>query len=249
MSRNKHYFVADVHLGLQAFDPVKRERVFTDFLNTLPQETSSLYLLGDIFDFWYEYKYVIPKGFARTFGALASLADRGVEIFFIKGNHDLWTFGYLERELGIKILEEASVIDINHTCFFIAHGDELVEDPSHRFMKRVFKNRFMQFCFAAVHPRWGISFALNWSRHNRLARGKTYPFRGESDPLYKFASGIEEKVNAHHFIFGHMHTPGSAITPKGAGFHILGEWIHGCEYLVFDSDTKELTWKSGRNSL
>ena len=167
MSKNLHIFLSDVHLGLRAFNPVKREAEFADFLNNLPQETESLYLLGDIFDFWYEYKYVIPKGFTRTLGALANLSDRGVKIYFFKGNHDLWTYGYLEKEVGFKILEDPTVVDIAGVKFCLAHGDELGDDRGQKILKGIFRNRFLQACFSSLHPRWAFAVALRWSRHNR----------------------------------------------------------------------------------
>lgn len=246
MSGNLHIFLSDVHLGLKAFDPVAREREFARFLNNLPQETAALYLVGDIFDFWYEYKYVIPRGYSRTLGALANLSDRGVAIHFFKGNHDMWTFGFLERELGVNILKDPSVVDISGTRFCIAHGDELGNERGQKILKSIFRNRFLQACFSALHPRIAFAIALRWSRHNRLSKGEQFRFRGENDPLYKFASEFEKSCKVDHFIFGHMHTPGNTLTPGGAGFFILGEWIHGCEYLIFNSDTRELIWANGR---
>ncbi|MBR2437757.1 MAG: UDP-2,3-diacylglucosamine diphosphatase, partial [Bacteroidales bacterium] len=112
MERNLHYFVSDVHLGLQVGDAAARERKFASFLASLPQNTKALYLLGDIFDFWYEYRNVIPRRFTRTLGALASLVDRGVEVYFFNGNHDIWTYGYFEEELGIKILSQPHFTEI-----------------------------------------------------------------------------------------------------------------------------------------
>jgi UDP-2,3-diacylglucosamine hydrolase len=246
MSKNLHIFLSDVHLGLKAFDPVKREAAFADFLNNLPQETEALYLLGDIFDFWYEYKYVIPKGFTRTLGALANLSDRGVKIFFFKGNHDLWTFGYLEKEVGFKILEDPTIVDIAGVKFCLAHGDELGDERGQKFLKGIFRNRFLQACFSSLHPRWAFAVALRWSKHNRLSKGEQFKFRGDKDPLYRFAVDFEKTNKADYFIFGHIHTPGNTQTPKGAGFYILGEWIHGCEYLVFNSQTKLLSWASAK---
>lgn len=246
MPKNLHIFLSDVHLGLKAFDPVAREKAFALFINNLPQETDSLYLLGDIFDFWYEYKYVIPRGFARTLGALASLTDRGVKVYFLKGNHDLWTFGFLERELGIKILEEPTLVEIGGLKFCLAHGDELSGERGQKILKSIFRNKFLQSCFSSLHPRVAFAIALRWSRHNRLSKGMQFRFRGKEDPLYNFAAGFEKVHNVDNFIFGHMHTPGDIKTPGGAGFYILGEWIHGCEYLVFDSDKRELSWANAK---
>ena len=245
MGANLHYFVSDVHLGLKV--PGKRliEERFTAFLRSLPENTASLYLLGDIFDFWYEYKYVVPKGYVRVFGALTDLSDRGVNIFFARGNHDLWTFGYLEEEVGLKILEDPEVVEINGVKFCIAHGDELGGKRSHMWMKRMFKSRFLQKLLSTIHPRWTLAFAFRWSKSNRLNEKKNSDFRKEGDRLYKYASDFEKRERVDHFIFGHMHTPGNCTTPSGAGFYILGEWIKGCEYLIFDAERRSLTWGYG----
>jgi len=246
MRANLHYFVSDVHLGLDIGEEGLSEKRFVAFLRSLPENTASLYLLGDIFDFWYEYKYVVPKGYARVLGALAELSDRGVSIYFIKGNHDLWTFGYLEKEIGFKILGEPEIIEIDGVRFCLAHGDELGGKRSFRLMKKLFKNRFLQILLGAVHSRWVFAFARRWSRHNRIIRDIKMDFRGESDPLYKYAVELEKTVKVDNFIFGHMHTPGNCATPSGAGFYILGDWIVGCEYLVFDSESKNLMWRAAR---
>ena len=248
MRTNLHYFVSDVHLGLRSDKRELIEERFVGFLRSLPENAAALYLLGDIFDFWYEYKYVIPKGYSRVLGALAELSDRGVGVYFIKGNHDLWTFGYLEKEIGMSILKESEVVDIGGLRFCLAHGDEFGGKGSYLFMKRLFKNRSLQRALSSVHPRWVFAFAERWSRCSRLAKDMKIDFRGEADPLYKYAADFEKRTKIDNFIFGHMHTPGNCATPKGAGFYILGDWINGCEYLIFDSDNKEMKWCSGQEA-
>ncbi len=243
-----YYFVSDVHLGLRAFGPQERELRFAKFLRELPLQTKALCLIGDIFDFWFEYKYVVPRGYTRVLGALSLLSDRGVKIYFLKGNHDMWTFGYLEREIGIEILKELTILDIGGKKFCLAHGDELSsKEPSHLFLKKMFHSRFLQFMLATVHPRWTFAVASRWSESSRLSGGAIYKFRGEADPLYKFACEFEKDKKPDYFIFGHVHTPGNIKTPLGADFYILGEWIHGCEYLRYDAATDKMEWLSGRD--
>ena len=244
--RSLHYFISDVHLGLKAFNPVARERNFARFLYDLPEETTEIYLLGDIFDFWYEYKYVIPNGFARTLGALAHLNDKGVKIYFINGNHDVWTFRYLQEEIGFIVLKEMTIKEIAGTRFCLAHGDELTGERGQKFLKSVFRNRFLQTLFSSIHPRWAFALASGWSKHNRLNSGMDFRFRGVEDPLYEVAANYEKINHVDYFVFGHMHTAGNNLTPKGAGFYILGEWIHGCDYLVFDSSDKSLRWEKSK---
>lgn len=228
-----------------AFNPSEREAKFARFLLSLPDTTAEVYLLGDIFDFWYEYKYVIPRGFTRTLGALTVLKERGVKLYFINGNHDVWTFNFLQQEIGIEVLPEMSLVSVEGKMFCLAHGDELAGNKMHLLMKKTFKNRVLQKAFSAIHPRWAFAVASRWSRHNRLFRGGELSFRGEADPLFKVASQFEKAEKVDFFIFGHMHTPGNTLTPAGAGFYILGEWIHGCEYLVYDSQKEEIFWQTG----
>lgn len=243
-----YFFVSDIHLGLNVFDPQERERRFVKFLNGLPAQTEALYLMGDIFDFWFEYKYVVPKGFTRVLGALSNLSDRGVKIFFFKGNHDMWTFGYLEKEIKLEILNDPTIVEINGKRFCLAHGDELSgSQPSHLLMKKMFHSRILQFLLGMVHPRLTFAVAHHWSTNNRLSGGEVLKFRGTQEPLYKYACELETREKTDYFIFGHIHTPGTIKTPMGADFFILGEWIHGCEYLCYDSGTETMKWLSGRD--
>ncbi|MFA6334646.1 MAG: UDP-2,3-diacylglucosamine diphosphatase [Bacteroidales bacterium] len=243
-----YYFVSDIHLGLAAFDPSERERKFVKFLRELPAQTKALYLIGDIFDFWFEYKYVVPRGFSRVLGALSNLSDRGVKIFFFKGNHDMWTFGYLENEIGLKLLQDPTVVDIDGKKFCLAHGDELTSiEPTHLLLKKLFHSKTLQFLLGTVHPRWTFAFAKCWSKSNRLSKGEVFKFRGEGEPLYQYACDFERREMVDYFVFGHFHTPGEIKTPQGAGFYVLGEWIHGCEYLCYDSTTDCMKWLSGKD--
>lgn len=241
-------FISDVHLGLKVCDPSERERKLVSVLESLPQETELLYLLGDIFDFWYEYKYVVPKGFTRTLGALARLSDRGVKIYFFKGNHDIWAFGYFKDELGIEILTQPHFAKIGDKVFCIGHGDGLDKsDKLYLMLRSVFHSKFLQRAFSNIHPRWAFGLAHRWSRHNRLYRGKLYKFRDKDEPLYRYACETEKTSPADYFIFGHVHTPGNNVTEGGAGFYILGEWINGCEYLLYDTSSDTMMWKSGNS--
>ena len=144
MEKSLYFFVSDVHLGLDHKDPVARERKFASFLAGLPQNTKAVYLLGDIFDFWYEYRNVIPRGYTRTLGALASLVDRGVEVYFFNGNHDIWTYDYFEHELGLKMLAQPYVVEIEGKKFCLGHGDGLGPTPfGYRLIKFIFNNKMV----------------------------------------------------------------------------------------------------------
>ena len=232
----KTYFVSDVHLGLQVGDPADRERRFTDFLNALPSDTESLYLLGDIWDFWYEYRDVVPKGYIRVFAALTSLMDRGVKIYFFPGNHDIWTYSYFE-ELGMKRLEQPHVVEIAGKKFCLGHGDGLGPVPSgYRFLRGVFHNRVLQILFSMLHPWIAFRFGNGWSRHNRLSHDISYEFKGAEEPLYKFAEEFAAENKVDHFIFGHYHDDVCMELPSGAQLHVMKDWINASPYIVADED-------------
>ena len=234
--KDKYYFAADVHLGLPVNDARQREQRFVSWLEMAAQDAKAIFLLGDIFDFWCEYKKVVPKGFVRTLGKLAELVERGIEIHFFPGNHDLWTFGYLSDELGMQVHDQPLEISLNGKLFYLAHGDNAGQlSKGYRRLRGVFTSPFFQKCFAAIHPRWGVALAHRWSRHSRLSKGLSLPFQHEKEPLYRFAQAYAKEHAIDYFIFGHRHTPISLPVDAHAHLLILGEWIQGCEYAVFDS--------------
>ena len=244
-----YYFIADTHLGLDYQDPKMREKAFASFLASLPTETSKVFLLGDIFDFWYEYKDVVPRRFTRTLGAIAALADRGVEVNFMNGNHDIWTYSYLQQDLGVKIYAQPWIVEIEGVRFCLGHGDGLWDkSASYSFLQRVFKCRFLQVLFSGVHPRWAFLLGHGWSRHNRLTRFKNQDEKSQKEYLQKIIDGSsawaadfqkkqapDKKID--HFIFGHYHTSFTEEVEGGGDVSILGEWIHHPDYLVFDGKT------------
>ena len=228
------YFVSDVHLGLRVADPVDRERRFVEFLRGLPEETEALYLLGDIWDFWYEYKHVVPKGYVRVFAALTELIDRGVDVFFFQGNHDVWTYSYFE-ELGMKKLQQPAVVEIAGKRFCLGHGDGLGPVPlGYRFLRGIFHNRVLQFLFSMLHPWIAFGLGNGWSRSNRLSHDKEYVFKGKDEPLYKFAEEFARENRIDCFVFGHYHSDVHMKLQSGADFIILKDWIHGSPYLCIE---------------
>lgn len=236
-SRHLTYFVSDVHLGLNVADPAERESRFVSFLRGIPaDETESLYLLGDIWDFWYEYRDVVPKGYVRVFAALCDLMDRGVNVYFFQGNHDVWTYSYFE-ELGMKRLEQPYAVRIGGKRFCIGHGDGLGPVPlGYRMLRGIFHCRFLQFMFSMLHPWLAFRFGNNWSKNNRLAHDEEYAFAGQDEPLYKFALRYSSEIPVDYFIFGHYHDDVRLTLPSGAAFHVLKDWIHASQYIVFDGN-------------
>lgn len=231
------YFVADVHLGLDVADPAARERRFADFLRSLPRQTQAVYLLGDIWDFWYEYRDVVPKGYVRVLSALVDLIDRGVDVYFFQGNHDVWTYSYFE-ELGMKRLVQPALVNIGGQSFCLGHGDGLGPVPAgYRLLRWLFHNKVAQFLFSLLHPWIAFRLGNGWSKGNRLARHEEYVFRGEDEPLYKFALEYSRSRHVDYFIFGHYHADVSAVLPSGSEFHVLKDWLGGSPYLCFDGRT------------
>ena len=238
MPKNLTYFVSDVHLGLQVGDPAGREAAFVRFLRGIdPQQTETLYLLGDIWDFWYEYRDVVPKGYVRVLGALTDLMDAGVRVCFFQGNHDIWTYRYFE-ELGLQRKVQPLVTTIGAKKFCLGHGDGLGPGQhGYKFLRRIFHNRFLQRCFSTLHPWLAFRLGQGWSRRSRLGKNIGYDFKGADEPLYRFCEAFPEQVD--FFIFGHYHA--RADIPVGAArLVLLTDWISAPNWLVFDSSAGTL---------
>ena len=244
--RHLTYFVSDVHLGLEVGDPTLRERRFVDFLRSIPaEETETLYLLGDIWDFWYEYEDVVPKGYVRVFAALTDLIAAGVKVCFFEGNHDMWAFHYFE-ELGMVRCAQPYVVKIGSKNFCLGHGDGLGPGMyGYKLMRWAFHNRFLQSCFSALHPYLAFRLAEGWSRKSRLSRREAYYFRGEDEPLWKWCRKFNEDAVAaktgpreqvDYFIFGHYHCRVDCKVGE-ARLLLLKDWIDSPDSLVFDSDS------------
>ncbi len=234
MEKKLTYFVSDVHLGLNVSDPKEREARFTGFLRSLPENTEALYMLGDIWDFWYEYRDVVPKGYVRVFAALQELMDRGVRVYFFQGNHDVWTYSYFE-ELGMKKLEQPYVVEIEGKTFCLGHGDGLGPVPfGYRFLRGIFHNRVAQCLFSMLHPWIAFRFGNGWSKNNRLAHDKEYVFGGKDEPLYRFVEEFSSKRKIDYFIFGHYHAGVHIQLPGGAEMFVLKDWIKESSWLCFD---------------
>lgn len=249
----KYYFISDVHLGVSGCCRRELEARFVALLESLRGDAAGVFLLGDIFDFWYEYRYVIPRGHTRALGALARLTDSGVPVWFFPGNHDVWAYSYFEQELGVNVVREPMVKELYGRNFCLGHGDGLGRSGAgFRFIRWMFHNRFLQILFSALHPRWAFGLGYAWAAHSRKVknepgRASLYFFRGKDEPLYRFADSFGKRYSSAHggsgvdyYIFGHYHTPGSIDIPSGGRMYILGCWADGGEYAVFDGDSLEI---------
>ena len=234
MERTLTYFVSDVHLGLQVADAAGREARFVAFLKEIPADrTEALYLMGDIWDFWYEYRHVVPKGYVRVFAALTELMDAGVKVYFFRGNHDIWSYRYFE-EMGMVRLDQPAVVEIGGKRFCIGHGDGLGPgNKGYKCLKAVFNSRVSQVLFSSLHPWIGFSLGNGWSKHSRLAKSEEYHFQGEKEPLYQFCASFPEPVD--YFIFGHYHCRVDMPVGK-ARLLLLSDWISSSNWMVYDRE-------------
>ena len=233
--RSLTYFVADVHLGARPASDADKEARFVQFLRSVPaQQTAALYMLGDIWDFWYEYRDVVPKGYARVFAALMDLMDAGVKVVFIRGNHDVWTYSYLQS-LGIEVLDQVQEVNIDGSVFCIGHGDGLGPGMGkYNFMRSVFHNRVAQVLFSTLHPWFAYRIGRGWSKRRQKQHVTPYNWRGEEESLYKFAAEYEKTHKVDYFVFGHYHSQVDMKTPGGARFAVLKDWKQESPYLYFD---------------
>lgn len=237
------YFLSDAHLGSLAIPHARQqERRLVRFLDEIKDKASAVYLLGDIFDFWYEYKYVVPKGYTRLLGKISELTDNGVEVHFFTGNHDIWAKDYLEQECGMTMHYEPVTVELADKVFLLGHGDGLGDSNlSFRILRTLFRNPFCQFCFSCIHPRWAISFGLKWARHSRIKHGiegSDPPYLGEDkECLVCFAKDyLKEHPDVNYFVFGHRHIELDLMLSRQSRILVLGDWITQFTYAVFDGE-------------
>jgi UDP-2,3-diacylglucosamine hydrolase len=240
----KTYFASDFHLGVNArLTSAERERQIVRWLDMVSRDAEAIYLVGDLFDFWFEYSSVVPKGYVRLLGKLAELTDADILIYFFTGNHDMWVFRYFEEELGIPTYRQPIVQAIHGKTFFIGHGDGLGPgDHGYKFIKKVFANKTCQWLFERLHPNFGIWLANFFSGKSRALYPEAPGFLGEENEwLIAYANRKLDIVPADYFIFGHRHLPIDHILKNGNSRYInLGEWLHHCSYAVFDGEDVEL---------
>ena len=240
----KVYFVSDVHLGAPALkNNQEREMAFVGWLDEIKKDASHLFLMGDIFDFWFEYKKVVPRGFTRTLGKIAEISDSGIEVHFFTGNHDVWVFDYLPNELGLILHRNEYKTILGNKCFFLAHGDGLdLSDKGYLLLKKIFNSRILQWLFARLHPNFSLSLGHLWSKHSRISKGVSgEDFKGTSNEgMFIFAESILRTEKFDYFIFGHRHVMVDCQIGTNSRFINLGDWINHFSYGVFDRQKFEL---------
>ncbi len=249
----KIYFASDFHLGLDARTTSKeREQLLVSWLDEVSKDASHLYLVGDLFDFWFEYKYTIPKGFVRFLGKLASLKDKGIIIEAFTGNHDMWMFSYLQEELGIPIHRSPIVIEFFGKKVLIGHGDGLGPgDHGYKFLKKVFASPICQWLFARLHPNFSFGMAKYWSGKSRLTNAAPDHFLGEENEwLIQFCKDHLAIEHIDIFIFGHRHFPIDFYFNELKSRYInLGDWLLYNTYAVMDENKLTLESYEGNKKI
>jgi len=242
----KIYFLSDFHLGAPDYKQSRiREDRIVRFLEKARGDAGAIFIVGDLFDFWYEYKSVVPKGYVRLLGKLAQITDSGIPVYFFTGNHDMWMDGYFEKELSIPVYHEPKVFTYNGKKMLIGHGDGLGPgDHGYKFIKKIFRNRICQWLFGALHPSWGIGLANFFSRKSRAATGQSdEKFLGEENEwLIIYCKEVLQKEHFDFCIFGHRHLPIDWPLPGGSRYINLGDWIRYFSYAVFDGKNVELLY-------
>ena len=241
MTENKKiYFASDFHLGIpNNLQSNEREKVIVAWLDKVKTDAKEIYLVGDLFDFWFEYKYTVPKGCIRFLGKIAELVEHGIQFHLFTGNHDMWMFDYLEKEFGITINRKPITKEINDKIFLIGHGDGLGPgDKKYKLIKRFFANKFCQWLFARLHPNFGFSIAHYWSKKSREKEMLgNHDFLGENKEwLIIYANEILKKRHVDYFIFGHRHLPIEHQLNEKSTYINLGDWINHYTYGVFDGE-------------
>ncbi|HTF19910.1 MAG TPA: UDP-2,3-diacylglucosamine diphosphatase [Chryseolinea sp.] len=241
----KIYFASDFHLGVPTPEAsLEREKKIVRWLDSIKDDAHSIYLLGDIFDFWFEYRHTIPKGFIRLQGKLAELRDANIPIQFFTGNHDMWMFDYFEKELAIPVHRDPRQLTVGGQKLMIGHGDGLGPgDFQYKIIKKFFNSRLCQWLFARLHPNLGIGIAKYWSRKSRISNDQKgeEQFKGEEDEyLLIYCREVEQREHHDFYIFGHRHLPLDIRIGESSRYINLGEWVNFNTYGVYDGRTVEL---------
>ncbi len=243
----KVYFASDQHFGLDMGMPSRqREKIFVTWLDQIKQDAGAVFILGDMFDAWFEYKYAVPKGFVRVLGKLAELTDQGIQVYFMTGNHDMWMRDYLKKELNIPVYFNAQQFIINNHHFLIGHGDGLGPgDHNYKRLKKLFTNPLARFLFRWLHPDLGLPMIKYFSQKNKLISGEyDAKFKGEDkERLFLYAKTcLQKNPEIDFFIFGHRHLPLKMPLDDKTTYFNTGDWLKHFSFLVYDGQQIHLQY-------
>lgn len=239
----KAFFLSDLHLGASYHEDGRGlEKNVVAFLDSIKEEAGEIYLLGDILDYWFEYRHVVPKGYIRFFGKLAELSDNGVKITWLIGNHDIWIFDYLPSELGIEIIDGRVERNVLGVPFSMQHGDAIGGSRQFKFMRAMFRNKVCQKLYSGIHPRWTVKFASGCSNKSRMGH-KSRPKVSEG-LIVDIRKWCKEQIAsgnpARYFLFGHLHALYNEDLPEGRRLIVIPDWLTSRTYGVFDGETLSL---------
>jgi UDP-2,3-diacylglucosamine hydrolase len=239
----KIYFASDFHLGSPNHQQSRlREDRIVRWLNAIESTCSELFLMGDVFDFWFEYKKVVPKGYVRLLGKLATMSDAGIKIYFFKGNHDMWVEDYFRTEIGMTIISDEFEMERNGKTFYLHHGDGLGPgDHKYKFLRKIFRNPVCQWLFSLVPPRIGIGIAYAWADKSRTKKAHVFT-KAEDEWLFIHAASQLQKKHYDYFVFGHRHLPLDIKLADNSRYVNTGEWINYNSYAVFDGNELSLNY-------
>ncbi len=244
----KVYFASDFHLGTPNPQASRqREQKLIRWLDMAARDAAAIFLLGDIFDFWFEYRRVVPKGFVRFQGKLAQLADSGIKLYLFTGNHDMWMYDYFPEEFGIAVYHDPVDLSINQHKFLVGHGDGLGPgDSKYKMLKKIFGNRLSQRLFAMLHPSIGVGMAHRWSQRSRLANtNHEEVFHGDKEHLLVYCRDQEAQQHRDYYIFGHRHLVLDLEVAANSRYLNPGDWVTGANYIAFDGHECKLTAFTG----
>jgi UDP-2,3-diacylglucosamine hydrolase len=235
----KIYFASDFHLGLKAGpNPAEREKKVVRWLNSIASDAREIYLLGDVFDFWWEYKLVVPRGFTRFLGTISSITDSGIPVHFFTGNHDMWVNDYLSGECGVIIHTAPETIKFDQKIFHLAHGEGLgSKNRAYHILLAIFRNKPLRVLYSAMHPLIGIGIGHRWSLNSRLGKGITLDFLGEEkEDLIRYSKSLLEDNPVNYFIYGHRHLALSYKLNNGSEIVFLGDWVYDGSFAEWDGN-------------
>ncbi|MDX2195039.1 MAG: UDP-2,3-diacylglucosamine diphosphatase [Cytophagales bacterium] len=242
-NNQKVYFLSDLHLGYPDYEnSLQREKVVTTWLDSIKNEAHSIVFAGDVFDYWFEYRYVVPKYHIRFLGKIAELYDMGISLYFFRGNHDMWCFDYLSKQFGALISRRPLIFNINGQKIFAVHGDGLGPgDYSHKVLMKVFENKFLQYIYSKIHPDITFWLAQSWSYKSRMIHEKKEnKFLGEKEWFWQYAMDVEKTIHHDYYVAGHRHLPMDMPVGDKSKYINLGDWITHYSYAVYDGSTMSL---------
>jgi UDP-2,3-diacylglucosamine hydrolase len=239
----KVYFASDLHLQMAPDEASRqREHLFVQWLDSIQTDADIIFLLGDIFDYWFDYRYVVPRGFVRLLGKLQELTDKGIAIHYFAGNHDMWLRDYFEVELGITVHRKPEEVRLNNKIFLLGHGHNLGPVTwSERLLNAIFTSKVLKVPFVAIHPYWTMGFGIRWSKYNRKKHGWVTRFQSiDKEYLALYARKQLKQKHYDYFIFGHRHLAMEVNLGENSRYINTGEWVNGDTYAVFDGENLKL---------